>query len=117
MAAYAGGWSGPMMLLLAAAELVLLWYTFRLAAPPERAWTRAILAPEVERGVLYQAEVDAASGNRRAFLRSLRGPGQRRAGRHMVEAAHDLAKALARAGGDDSGEVNHARSEIARIRA
>jgi RsiW-degrading membrane proteinase PrsW (M82 family) len=117
MGAYAGRWSGLVMLLLAAAELVLLWYTFRLAAPPEHAWTRAILSPEVARGTLYPPEVDAASGNRRAFLRSLRGPGRRKAGRHLVEAAHDLAKALARSGGGDSPEVEHARAEIARIRA
>jgi RsiW-degrading membrane proteinase PrsW (M82 family) len=115
--AYAGAWSPVLMLLTAAAELVLLWYTFRLAAPPERAWTRAILAPEVEHGVLHPAELDAVTGNRRAFLRSLRGPGQKKAGRHMIAAAHDLTRALARAGGTDSPEVQHARAEVARIRA
>jgi RsiW-degrading membrane proteinase PrsW (M82 family) len=115
--AYAGSLSPVLMLVTAVAELVLLWYTFRLAAPPERAWTRAILAPEVERGVVVPAELDAVSGHRRAFLRSLHGPGQRKAGRHLISAAHDLVKALARAGGRDSPEVQHARAEIARIRA
>jgi hypothetical protein len=94
----------------ATAELVLLWYTFRLAAPPEREWTRATLAPEVERGVLVPAELDAVSS-----LRFLRRPGRRRVGRHLVAAGHDLVKALARAGGGDSEEVRHARAEVARF--
>lgn len=117
MSAYADGAAvGLLMVLLGAVELVVLWYAFRLAAPPERAWTRAILAPEVERGVLNDAELDAATGNRRAFLKTLAGPGQRKAGKHVVAAAHDLSKALARAGGADSPEVEHVRGEIARIR-
>lgn len=115
--AYAGSWSPLLLLATAVAELVLLWYTFRVAAPPERAWTRAILAPEVGHGTLYPAELDAVTGDRRAFLRSLHGPGQKKAGRHVISAAHDLAQALARAGGHDSAEVVHARAEIARIRA
>lgn len=35
----------------------------------------------------------------------------------MIEAAHDLAQAVARADGGDSPEVEHAKAEIARIRA
>jgi hypothetical protein len=38
-------------------------------------------------------------------------------GRHMVTAAHDLTKALARGNGDDTDEVRHTRAESARIRA
>jgi hypothetical protein len=40
----------------------------------------------------------------------------RRKARHLVEAAHDLAHEIARAGGADTPRIDHARSELLRLR-
>lgn len=125
MAAYGNALDGGagtilLMIVIAAAELVLLWLTFRLAAPQEQGWIRAILAPEARTGVLTDEEVRAAGGDRRtrrAYRRSVRGRAARRSARHVLAAAHDLAQALARGGGRDTAEVVHARAEIARLRS
>jgi len=103
-----------------AADLLLLWVTFRLAAPQEQRWMRAILTPEVERGVLTGAEVDAAAGGwrtRRAYRKSLHGHRDKSTATHVLAAAHDLARELALAGGHDTARVEHARAEIDRVRA
>jgi RsiW-degrading membrane proteinase PrsW (M82 family) len=54
-----------LMVVTIVAELILLGMTFRLAAPQEQSWLRAILQPEVQDGVLTDAEVTAAAGGRR----------------------------------------------------
>ncbi len=102
--------------LIAAVELVVLFAVLRRAARQERAWTRDLLGPEVDAGVVDPALLDAVSGlrkQRRAYRRHLRA---RRRSRHLVEAARDLAHEIARADGNDTPEVEHARSELRRLR-
>lgn len=118
-AALPGGFLS-MMLILFVAGLSLLAVTFRLAAPQEQAWLRAILAPEAATGLLTAAEIDAVTGGRRAFRRSFAGRRERRRAGHLLAAADDLARELARAahGGAHTGDaaVDHARAEITRLR-
>jgi RsiW-degrading membrane proteinase PrsW (M82 family) len=125
MAAYGQRLAGPlgfilMIVILFVAELILLTVTFRLAAPQEQAWLRTILAPEADRGLLTEAEIDAAAGGyreRRAYRKAIHGHRERKTAKHVLEAANDLAQAIARAGGHDSEAVDHARAEIERLRA
>ncbi|MEU8239033.1 PrsW family intramembrane metalloprotease [Actinoplanes missouriensis] len=87
-----------LMIVTIVAELILLGMTFRLAAPQEQSWLRAILQPEVQDGVLTDAEVTAAAGGRRtrkAYRKSVHGHHERKTAKHVLAAAHDLAQELA----------------------
>ncbi|MFD7660839.1 PrsW family intramembrane metalloprotease, partial [Actinosynnema sp. NPDC059797] len=111
-----GSWIAVLPLLIAAVELVALFAVLRLAARRERAWTRDLLAPEIGTGALDSALLDAVSGlrkDRKTYRRHLR---SRRKARHLIEGAGDLAHELARAGGDDTPGVVHARDELRRLR-
>ena len=108
-----------MVIILFVVGLSLLTVTFRLAAPQEQGWLRTILVPEADRGLLTEAEVDAASSGyrkRRAYRKAIHGHHNRKIATHVLEAANDLAQALARAGGRESDAVDHARTEIERLR-
>jgi hypothetical protein len=102
--------------LIAVVELVVLFAVLRRAARQERAWTRDLLGPEVDAGFVDPVLLDAVSGLRKenkAYRKHVRG---RRKARHLVEAAHDLAHEIARAGGVDTPRIEHARSEVRRLR-
>ncbi|MER7416062.1 PrsW family glutamic-type intramembrane protease [Micromonospora peucetia] len=112
---------GPllMMVLLAVGGLLLLNVAFRLAAPQEQAWARAILAPEVASDVLTDEEASAACGGwkaRRRYRGAIHGHRAKRVAGHLLAAANDLARELSRSGGRDSDGVIHARAEIERLR-
>ena len=103
-------------LVLVAIQLSVLFYVLRLAATRERAWTRGLLGPEVEAGVVDPALLDAVSGlrkDRKAYRKTVH---SRRKARHLVEGAEDLAREIARAGGGESSRVEHARQELLRLR-
>ncbi|WP_328471359.1 PrsW family intramembrane metalloprotease [Actinoplanes sp. NBC_00393] len=107
-------------LVLPIADLLLLWLTFRLAVPQEQAWLRDILAPEAESGLLTEEEVTAAAGGwktRRRFRKAQHGHRERKRAKHILAAANDLAQEVAEAGGHDTEGVEHARSEVRRLRA
>ncbi|BBH69525.1 hypothetical protein ACTI_62100 [Actinoplanes sp. OR16] len=109
-----------MVVVLPVADLLLLGVAFRLAVPQEQAWLRDILAPETESGLLTDAEVTAAAGGwraRRRYRHSQHGHHERQRARHVLAAANDLAQEIAAARGHDSEGVEHARSEITRLRA
>jgi RsiW-degrading membrane proteinase PrsW (M82 family) len=117
----AGGIGGKTVLttilpfVLAAIELPVLFFILRHAASKERAWTRDLLAPEIEAGVVDPALAGAVSGlrkDRKAYRRRLH---SRRKARHRIEAAHDLAHAIADASGVESPRVVHARAELLRV--
>jgi RsiW-degrading membrane proteinase PrsW (M82 family) len=98
--------------------IAFVW-TYRQTVARERGWMRDLLAPEVAAGVLTADEADAAAGprkTRRAFVKSADGHAARKAARHVVEAARDLADEIARAGGHDTDRVDHTRAEVARLR-
>ncbi|HEX8864575.1 MAG TPA: PrsW family intramembrane metalloprotease, partial [Lentzea sp.] len=102
--------------LIAAVELWTLFYVLRHAARQERAWVRDLLGPEAEAGVVDPALLAAVSGlrrDRRAFRKLV---GNRRWARHLLEAAGDLARELALAGGHETHRVAYARAELLRLR-
>ncbi|WP_433385400.1 PrsW family intramembrane metalloprotease [Actinoplanes sp. CA-142083] len=93
---------------------------FNLTVGPERQTMRAVMAPEVETGVLTPDELDALSGGwraRRAYRRKERGRKARRLRHHRLEAAHDLADQIAASGGLETERVRFARAELARLNA
>jgi RsiW-degrading membrane proteinase PrsW (M82 family) len=101
---------------LAAIELAALFYVLRHAARREREWTRDLLVPEVDAGVVDPGLLDAVSGLRRDRRRYRRQLHSRRRSRHLTEAANDLAHEIALAGGAETGRVAHARAELIRLR-
>jgi len=113
------GGDGPLAVMLpfviAVIELVTLFAVLRRAARVERGWIRDLLGPEVDAGVIDTALLDAVSGlrkDRQAYRKHVRGRGR---ARHHVEAAGDLAREIARAGGRETHRVAHARAEVARL--
>lgn len=102
--------------LIAVVELAALFHVLRQAARQERVWIRDLLGPEAEAGVIDPALLAAVSGlrkDRKAFRKLVR---DRRRARHLVEGAGDLARELARAGGQETARVAHARAELLRLR-
>lgn len=100
---------------IAVVELAALFAVLRRAARRERIWMRDLLGPEIETGVIDPALADAVSGlgkDRKAYRKHLH---SRRRARHRIEAAGDLAREIARAGGQETGRVAHARAEVARL--
>jgi protease PrsW len=92
---------------------------FNLSVPRERTYMRAVLAPEAAAGVITAEELDTLAGDRKArkaYRKAARGRADRRHRGHLLEAAHDLADELARAGGQDGPRVAYARAELARLR-
>lgn len=107
----------PILLGITIASILILLLALRAGGGPEREFMRAVLAPEVANGTVTAEEFDAMTGHhrdRRAFLRS--GPeGTGRRHRTLVlRAVGDLVEDLCRPDGD---EVEHSRSEVARIRS
>lgn len=105
----------PLMVVIGAIEVVVLFYVLRHAASTERACTRDLLTPEVETGTLDSALLDAVSGlhrDRKAYRKQLH---NRRAASHRIDAAHDLAHEIALARGTTTPQLDHARAEPKRL--
>ncbi len=93
---------------------------YRTTLRTEQQSVRDILAPEVDRGTLTAEELDAVSGTRRQrrhHVNAARRGADRKAARHVLHAALDLTEQLAIARAANTPAVEHARSEIARVRA
>ena len=78
-----------------------------------------MLAPEVSRGVVTQAEVAAAAGSRkdrRRYRKVGSGLGHRHRNRNVLDAVFDLAHELGEARGASGDRVQFARSEVIRLR-
>jgi RsiW-degrading membrane proteinase PrsW (M82 family) len=91
----------------------------RWAARQERVWMRDLMAPEVLRGTITPAELEALAGSsrdRRRFVKAAPGHAHRHQARLVIHAATDVAEEIARAGGSDTGEVQFARDELLRVR-
>jgi protease PrsW len=100
--------------------LYIVVRVFRMTVPREREFLRDILAPEVDAGVLTVGELDAMCGDHKARKTFRKAGGDRRGRRrnaHVLEAAADLADALATSRGQDTPGVGFARAEVVRIRA
>jgi len=92
---------------------------FATTVPTERRFLRAIMAPEVARGGLTAAELEAMCGDRKArkaFRKAGVGRAERTRAVHVLDAADELTDALVVTRGADTGRVAFARSELARIR-
>lgn len=108
------------MAVIIVVALVLVSRVFTTTVAREREFMRAIMAPEVARGSLTAAELDAVCGNRKARKLFRKAGGDRSARKrngHVLDAAFDLADELASAHGADTDRVTFARSEVTRIRA
>ena len=110
-------WYFVLIVVLAAVELAVLFYVMRLASSQERVWTRELLQPEVDAGVIDTGLLDAVSGLRKDRKRYRKQVHSRSRSRHLTEAANDLAHEIALAGGAETPRVEHARAEVARLRA
>ena len=103
-------------LILMPLAIAILFLVRRLASTTEREWTRDLLAPEVEDGVIDPPLLAAVSGlhKDRKHFRTL--VHNRRRARHLMESAGDLAHEIAASGGEETPRVAHARVELQRLR-
>ncbi|MBB5868806.1 RsiW-degrading membrane proteinase PrsW (M82 family) [Allocatelliglobosispora scoriae] len=104
---------------LIAVALVLVVHVFNTTVPRERGFMRDVMAPEVARGVITDAELDALAGDRKArkaYRRAGANHRERSRARHVLDAANDLAAQLAAAGGAETPDVAFARQEVRRLR-
>ncbi|MFE4504016.1 PrsW family intramembrane metalloprotease [Rhodococcus sp. NPDC056743] len=109
-----------LFVVMIAAALTIVVRVFRMTVPRERQFLRDILAPEVERGVVTSDELTALSGDRKArkaFRKAAGTHADRKRREYVLEAAADLADALADSHGTGTGRVEFARSEVHRIRS
>ncbi len=100
--------------------LVIAARVYKLTVTREREFLRDVMAPEEARNVVTTAELHAMAGNRKArkaYRKAGRSRRERKRARYVLNAAYDLAGALAAAHGADTGPVRFARSEVGRIRA
>lgn len=95
---------------------MVVWVA-RAAPDVEKHWLRDLLAPEVARGTIGDAEVAALAGTRKDRTRYLhqRKHGKRRA-HHVLDAVADLAAGIAQDHDAETAEVAHLRSEVLRVR-
>lgn len=104
-----------LFVVMIAAALTIVVRVFRMTVPRERQFLRDILAPEVERGVVTGDELTALSGDRKArkaFRKAAGTHADRKRREYVLEAAADLADALADSHGIDTGRVEFARAEV-----
>ncbi|MDY7000019.1 MAG: PrsW family glutamic-type intramembrane protease [Actinomycetota bacterium] len=100
--------------------LVIVVRVFELTIARQREIMREVMAPELARGVITEAELAALAGNRkarRAYRKAGRSRRERRHARWVLQASFDLSSALADARGADTEQVRFDRSEVTRIRS
>lgn len=107
-------------LLTGTIAIVLAW---RFSERRQHEFVKVLLGEDVAKGTITEAEMAAISGrpkDRRAYLRKIRsssGVGASKRAGYVLDAAIDLAKAIASTDDPHSSEAESARSEIARLRA
>ncbi|MEZ4500048.1 MAG: hypothetical protein R2839_08165 [Thermomicrobiales bacterium] len=77
------------------------------------------MAPEVAQGTITEAELTALSGirkDRKHYEKSAQGYRDQKSPELVLEAATDLAEALAESGGYNTPEAEFARAEVVRVR-
>lgn len=122
MGALAGGsstLSALYFLLVPGLAIVLFIVAVRWSSVRPRDWMRDLLRPEAERGTISEDELTALSGNhrqRKAYIKAAKGHKSHVHARHVLAAATDLARQLARDGGRETPDVAFARAEVARVR-
>ena len=91
-------------------------WVYRRTVAKERAWARALLVPEVDRGTITAEELGAVVGSRKDRKHFVKSQPNHRSAKHVLEATSDLADEIANGYALDTPEVEHARAEIARVR-
>jgi RsiW-degrading membrane proteinase PrsW (M82 family) len=109
-------WTIAMYVPITIANLAIFVWVYRRTVVKERAWARALLAPEVDRGTITSAELDAFAGTRKVRKHFVKSQPHHRRTKHVLEATGDLADEIARANAADTSNVEHARAEVARVR-
>jgi len=112
----AGIAAGGLLVGLPLLALAVLAKVFSLTVANERSFMPAMLEPEVARGVMTDAEVQAASGTRKDRRRYRHSGGGTRRRRQLLETVFDLAHELGASGGVSTPRVEFARSEVLRLR-
>ena len=119
-----GGILGPGIRLIVVAwavviavKIVIVIRVFKMTVPAERAYMRAVIAPEVAAGTVTEEEAATLAGDRKARKAYHQSKKDRHRRRDILLAAHDLANELAAANGEDTSRVRFARQELARIRS
>ncbi|MFC9788466.1 PrsW family intramembrane metalloprotease [Rhodococcus sp. NPDC127528] len=98
-------------------DIVAVVWVARRASNIERHWMRDLLAPEVARGTITDAEVAALAGTRQDRHRYARSaPHGRRRAHHVLEAVAELAAAIAHGHGAQTAEVAQIRDEVTELR-
>jgi RsiW-degrading membrane proteinase PrsW (M82 family) len=108
------GWLVPT--LVAAGLISVFLWVYQNAVPIERKWMRELMAPEVKRGVVTPAELDALAGPRSALRSYIRAQPSRRTAERVLAAETDLAHQIAREGGAETPGVQRARAALAQAR-
>jgi hypothetical protein len=109
-----------LLVLIIVIALILVTRVFTMTVTRERGFMHDIMAPEVARGVVTEAELQAICGDRktrRKFRKSGTDRRERNRRGYVLDAEFDLADELASARGADTDRVEFARNEVARIRA
>jgi RsiW-degrading membrane proteinase PrsW (M82 family) len=100
-------------------DLAIILIVGRLVSDSDRAWMGDLMAPEVARGTITDAELRAPGGTPReyrSYTKSVNGHRKRKQAKHVLEAARDLAGAISLARAVDTPEVVRMRAEVARVR-
>jgi RsiW-degrading membrane proteinase PrsW (M82 family) len=108
------GWIVPAT--VATVLISVFWWIYANTEPIEREWMREVMAPEVELGVITQAELDALAGTRsnlRSYISAQRSP---HTAQNVLEAETRLARQIALDGGNETAAVDQARAAVAQAR-
>ena len=108
------GWVMP--IIVAGTLIAVFIWIYETAQPVERDWMRELLAPEVVRGVVTPAELDALAGTRSTYRSYLRTQPHPRSAKRVLEAEKDLAHQIARDDGAETAAVDRARATVAHAR-
>jgi protease PrsW len=108
------GWLVPTI--VAAGLISVFAWVYQNAVPIERKWMRELMAPEVTRGVVTPAELDALAGPRSALRSYIRTQPSRRTAERVLAAETDLAHQIARDGAAETPGVQRARTALAQAR-
>ena len=110
---------GPIGIVIGTVTILLAW---RFSERRQRKFVRVLLADDVANGIVTEAELAAISNrpkDRRAYIREIKsssGPDAAKRAGFILDAAIDLAAAIASTDSLDSPAAEAARAEIARVR-
>ena len=94
---------------------VFIW-VYRRSVRSSASGCADLMTPEVKRGVVTPAELDALAGSRSTFRKYIRSQPSRQRAEHVLEAETDLAHQIARDDGAESAGVQRARTAVAQAR-